>query len=104
MLENCCDVHSRRRNFNLPFEEPDGFAQILNRDDLQPLHHGGFRRVVFRHENADLVLGLGLDRDWQNALHRPHGAGQSEFTDDHKIFQLIGNELLARGQHSQGDG
>ena len=49
-------------------------------------------------------LGPRPPRDGQHTLDRTHRAGQRQFARHDKIIQLIGLQLLARGQHPDGDG
>ena len=92
------------RNFDFAFEKTGRLAQILDRDDLQPVNNGRFSGIFRRHEHAGFAVGPRAQRDGQNAFARTHRAGQREFADDDEIVELIGFDLFAGGQHAERDG
>ena len=104
MVEYFGDVHLRRRDFDFTFEKTCGFAQILNGNDLQTFHDGGFGGVFRRDQHAHLAVGARAQGDRQNALARTHRAGQREFAHDDEIVELVGFDLFAGGEHAQRDG
>ena len=95
LVENFGDVHLYRGDFDFTFEKARGFAQILNGDDLQTFHDGGFGGVFRRNEHANPAVGARAQGDGQDSFSRTHRAGQREFADDDEIVELIGFDLFA---------
>ena len=103
MLEDARDIHACRRDLHFAFEKADALPQILDGDDLQPVHHGRFGRVVFGHQHADFAVGFGAQRDGQDAFDRADSAGEGKFAHHQEVLELIGNKLLAGSEHPNGD-
>src|SRR5205814_6723097 len=97
-------IHFGGRDFNFAFEELRGFAQILDRNNLEAGDHGGFGGVIDGNEHADFAISFGAQGDGQNAFAGAHGAGEGEFADDDEVIELVGFDLFAGGEHADGDG
>jgi hypothetical protein len=104
LVEKFYEVNLRRRDFNFAFEKGGGFAQILNRNDLQAGNDRCLSRVFRRHEHAGVAVGPGSQRNREHSFASAHRAGEGEFTDDHKVVELVGFDLFAGSQHADGDG
>ena len=70
LIKECVEVDFCGREANLSYKKADGFAEVLNRNDIESRDHGGFGGVVLRHEDAELALGFRAQRDGQDALDR----------------------------------
>ena len=103
MREDFRDVHLQRRKLDFAFQKLRRFAEILHGNDVQALNHRRLGGVFGGNQNSAFPIGLRLQGHRQDALDRPHAAGQSEFAEDDKLVELVRRQLLARGQHPQRD-
>jgi hypothetical protein len=103
IVEQRAEIHFRRRDFGLAFEKAGGLAQVMDRDHLQSADDACFRGIFRRDENAGLALRAGAERDGQDAFDGAHGAGEGQFANHDKVFELIGLDLFAGGDHADGD-
>ena len=55
-------------------------------------------------DQAALLLVPGANRGRQDAVDGADFAAEGEFADDGEVFEVLGNDLLADGEDSDGDG
>ena len=102
-VEKRAAIEVEGRDEQLAVEKVPGVPEIADRIDLDPLDHGGFRRVFIRYQQPVAAPAFRFERDRKHALDRPHRAIQAEFPDHAAI--LHGHLLGAtRRDHRQGDG
>src|SRR6185503_3586636 len=89
---------------DLALKKVDCLPQILNWNYLQAVHQRRLRRIALRHQETNLAIGFRAKRDSQSSFNRPNCAVQCELTNDCKVVELVGFNLLARSQHPDGNG
>ena len=98
------DVHLGRGDFGFAFEEAGGFAQVVDRDDLQAGDHRRFGGVFRRDQHADLAFCPRAQGNGQHAFDRAHAAVERQLAHHDEIVELVGLDLFAGGDHADGDG
>src|SRR5687767_4267398 len=104
MTEDRSKIDVLGADLDFAFEEPGGFAEILNGNDEKALDYGGFGRVFRWDEYAGFAFRFRTQRDGKNSFHRTHRAGERQFADHDKVIELIGFNLFAGREHRDGDG
>ena len=89
------NIHLDRFDGDFPFQKAGRFAQVLDRNDLQPLDDGGFGGIISGHKQSSFAISSRPQRDRQDPFDHAHGAGQSELTDEDKLWQPIALKLFA---------
>lgn len=63
LVEDVGEIDFGGCDFELAFEEGDGFAEVSDGQDLETLNDGGFGGVFGSDEEADFAVGTSLKRD-----------------------------------------
>ncbi len=104
LLENLCDVHFDRGDFDFAFQKLRRLAQVLNGNYLQAGDDRGFGGVFRRNQHANFAFTSRAKRHRQNSFAGPNRARQRQFANGDEILELVGLDLLAGCQHAERDG
>ena len=82
----------------------DGVTEVMDGQDVKPLHAGGLARILRREQQrAHAALARG-HRHGERAAHAEHAAGEGELTDRRDAGKALRVERAAGGEDGERDG